>query len=288
MNALESVRLTPLMERTSGRPEIVIALIDGPVLMQDAALWSHNVRQFDGKLQATCAHASSSACMHGTFVASILAAKRGSGAPAICPDCTLLVRPIFSETNKDNGQMPSAAADELAQAIVDAVNSGASVLNLSVSVSESSAAGQAQLEQALSYAAARDVVSVVAAGNQGMVGGSALTSHPWAIPVIACDDSGQPVASSNLSASTGKNGLSAPGENVPVIGANAAISTISGTSAATPFVAGTAALLRSVFPRATAGAVKLALSQRRAGRRLSLVPPLLDAWAAYQVLAGTA
>lgn len=287
MIALELVSLTPVMERTSGRPEIVVALIDGPVLMQDAALWSNNVRQFRGNLPATCAQASSAACMHGTFVASILAAKRGSGAPAICPDCTLLVRPIFSEADNDNGQMPSATADELAQAIVDAVNSGASVLNLSVSVAEASVAGQEQLEQALNYAAAHDVVTVQAAGNQGMVGGSTLTSHPWAIPVIACADSGRPLASSNLSASTAKRGLRAPGENIPVIGADAATSTISGTSAAAPFVAGAAALLRSAFPRASAAAVKLALTSRRSGQRLSLVPPLLNAWAAYQALAGT-
>jgi subtilisin family serine protease len=276
------------MERTSGRPEIVIALIDGPVLMQDVALWGNNVRQFDSKLPATCKHASSAACMHGTFVASILAAKRDSGAPAICPDCTLLVRPIFPESDPHNGQMPSASPDELAGAIVDAVNGGASVLNLSVSLAESSAPGRKRLEEALNYAAARDVVTVAAAGNQGMIGGSVLTSHPWTIPVIACDDSGRPLASSNLSASTGQRGLSAPGENVRVIGPDAAISGISGTSAAAPFVAGTAALLRSAFSRATATAIKVALTDRKMGQRRGLIPPLLDAWAAYQVLVGMA
>ena len=45
---------------------------------------------------------------HGTYVAGILAARRGSGAPAICPGCTLLVRPIFLETASDNAEMPSA------------------------------------------------------------------------------------------------------------------------------------------------------------------------------------
>lgn len=276
------------MERTSGRPEIVIALIDGPVLMQNAALWSKNVRQLNGKLPTTCEQASSSACMHGTFVASILAAKRGSGAPAICPDCTLLVRPIFSEASQYGVQIPSATAGELAEAIVDAVNAGASILNLSVSLADSSAHGKTQLEQALNYAAARDVVTVVAAGNQGMIGNSVLTSHPWAIPVIACDDSGRPLVTSNLSASTGHNGLGAPGENLPVIGPGDAISRISGTSAAAPFVAGTAALLRSAFSRATATAIKTALTHRKMGQRRRLIPPLLDAWAAYQLLAGTA
>ena len=46
---------------------------------------------------AASARMSSAACVHGTFVAGILSAKRGSAAPAVCPDCTLLVNPVFSE-----------------------------------------------------------------------------------------------------------------------------------------------------------------------------------------------
>ena len=61
-----------------------------------------------------------------------------------------------------------------------------------------------------------------------------------------------------------------------------------GTSAATPFVTGTAALLWSMFPRATASAVKLALTQALTRQKASLMPPLLNAWVAYQSLATTA
>ena len=46
---------------------------------------------------AACKNASSIACRHGTFVAGILCAKRGLSAPAICPGCTLLLRPIFMD-----------------------------------------------------------------------------------------------------------------------------------------------------------------------------------------------
>jgi hypothetical protein len=38
--------------------------------------------------------------MHGTFVAGILCAKRGSVALAISPDCTLIIRTIFAEDRK--------------------------------------------------------------------------------------------------------------------------------------------------------------------------------------------
>ncbi|MGH7792592.1 MAG: peptidase S8, partial [Thermodesulfobacteriota bacterium] len=91
MNLLDLVKLTPLMELTSGRPEIIVGLIDGPVVMNHIGLSRENIREVPGTLAGTCALASSTACKHGTFVAGILCAKRGSVAPAICPNCTLLV-----------------------------------------------------------------------------------------------------------------------------------------------------------------------------------------------------
>ncbi|OKH51474.1 hypothetical protein NIES2101_17990 [Calothrix sp. HK-06] len=54
---------------------------------------------------------------------------------------------------------------------------------------------------------------------------------------------------------------------------------------AAPFVTGTIALLWSEFPTAEAIEVKLAVTQAYAGKRKTVVPPLLDAWAAYQVMA---
>jgi len=37
------------------------------------------------------------ACSHGTLVAGVLSARRDSLHPGICPGCTLVVRPIFSD-----------------------------------------------------------------------------------------------------------------------------------------------------------------------------------------------
>ena len=44
---LELVRLAPLMRLSSGRPEVAIVLIDRPVWMERAELWSANVEVFD-------------------------------------------------------------------------------------------------------------------------------------------------------------------------------------------------------------------------------------------------
>src|SRR6201993_3113130 len=152
------IRLTPLLERTHGTPEIKVGLIDGPVVIDHPDLASENIQEVPGESPGTCALPSSAACKHGTFVAGILLAKRGSAAPAICPGCTLLVRPIFRETNSGNGDMPSATPQELALAIVETVYAGAQILNLSASLVQPSARGEGELRFALDYAAQRAAI----------------------------------------------------------------------------------------------------------------------------------
>jgi len=282
MGPLDLINLTPLMERTSGIPKIKVGLIDGPVVLDHPDLATENILAVSGKLPAVCTQASSAACMHGTFVAGILCAKRDSPAPAICPNCTLLVRPIFSETISGNGQLPSATPEELAAAIVECIDAGAGILNLSATLAQPSAKDERQLEDALDYAARRGVIAVAAAGNQGTLGSSAITRHPWVIPVAAWDLQGRPMSQSNLGSSIGRRGLSAPGGDITSLGADSKPLTLSGTSAATPFVTGTIALLWSEFRAATMTEIKFAVTQGYAQRRTTVVPPLLDAWAAYR------
>jgi hypothetical protein len=90
MGPLDLVQLSGLMDRTSGRTEISVGMIDGPVLLNHPELSSEHVREVPGKLRGACARSDSVACMHGTFVAGILSARRGSTAPAICPMSSLL------------------------------------------------------------------------------------------------------------------------------------------------------------------------------------------------------
>jgi subtilisin family serine protease len=281
---LDLVGLSPLMAHTSGRPEISIGLIDGPVRLDHPDLAAENIREVPGKLSAACADASDAACAHGTFIAGILHAKRMSVAPAICPGCTLLVRPIFSDAPANGEQMPSASAAELADAVVDVINAGARVINLSVALQGPSPGGGRSLQEALDFALRRGVVVVAAAGNQGAVGGSVITSHPWVIPVVAYDDAGgRPMGISNLGASIGRCGLGAPGEAVTSLGVTNPL-TMGGTSAATPFVTGAVALIWSEFPAAAAAEVRSAVTQAGAPRRSTIVPPLLNAWASYQAM----
>jgi subtilisin family serine protease len=287
MNHLDLVKLTALMKLTSGRSEVVIGLIDGPVAMNHPDLVSENIRELPGSSQGTRAQANTTACIHGTSIAGILCAKRTSVAPAICPGCTLLVRPIFLETTSGNEQVPSATPEELGTAIIDSIEAGAHVLNLSVALVGSSSRGNRELEEALDYAVRRGVLVVAAAGNQGIMGSTTITSHTWAIPIVACDLQGRPISYSNLGNSIGRRGLSAPGVDITNLGVDDKPLSFGGTSAATPFVTGAIALLWSEFPNATAAEVKLAIAQASELRRPSVVPPLLNAWAAYQIMMKT-
>jgi subtilisin family serine protease len=287
MGILDSIRLTWLMELTSGRPEIVVGLIDGPVVGDHPDLASDRLREVRGKFKSACSRLDSAACQHGTFVAGILSAKRSSSAPAICPDCTLLVRSIFSETTPANGDMPSAKPEELAGAIIDCIDAGAHVVNISAAIAQPSTKSERDLAQALDEAARRGVIVVAAAGNQGTLGSTAITCHAWVIPVVAYDAAGRPMAQSNLGSSIGRRGLGAPGDQITSLGSAGEPLTSGGTSAAAPFVTGAIALLWSEFPSAAAAAVKLAVIQTRFARRATVVPPLLDAWGAYQSLSTT-
>ena len=283
MGPLDATELTALMERSRGREEISVALIDGPVALDHPDLASESVVELPGT-NAACSRKSSSACVHGTFIAGILHAKRGSSAPAICPHCTLLVRPIFSEEATGSNGIPSASSEELAAAVFETIDAGAKVLNMSLGITYASPRNERLLHEALDYAAHRGVLCVVAAGNQGTIGSSTLTRHPWAIPVVACNLQGRPMNLSNLATSIGRNGLSAPGEQITSLGTEGKPSSFEGTSAATPFVSGTAALLWSEFPSASAATIKLALTNIPGRQRKAIVPPLLNAAAAYSAL----
>ena len=165
--------------------------------------------------------------------------------------------------------------------MLDCIRAGAHLLNISAAIAQPSTKTEKAIAQALEEAARRGVIVAAAAGNQGTLGGTAIISHPWVIPVAACDAQGKPLDHSNFGSSIGRRGLCAPGDRIASLGSGGKPFTGGGTSAATPFVAGALALLWSEFPKASAAELKLAVLP---GRRVSVVPPLLDAWRAYQSL----
>ncbi len=286
MGILDRIGLTELVARTEGRSGVLIGLIDGPVSVNHPDFQPGALHEMPSARLAACRRTESIACSHGTFVAGMLSARRGALAPSLCPGCTVLVRPIFSEDlDRDGGEaLPNSSPEELACAIIDCVGAGVRLLNLSVTALRTSTAGRRTLIEAIDLAARRGVLVIAAAGNQASLSASPLTAHPWVIPVAAADQNGRPTGATNLGRSIGTFGLLAPGDAVTSLASQGPSQTRSGTSVAVPFVTGTAALLWSEFPSAVATDVKAALVGPPNARRARIVPPLLDVRSAYLAL----
>ncbi len=193
------------------------------------------------------------------------------------------MRPIFTDATSLD-ETPSTTPAELAQAILDCVEARARVLNISAALAPPFLKNEQALDKALTYAATRGVIVIAAAGNQRTLAGTTLTRHQWVVPVVSYDLRGRPSELSNLGHSIGRRGLGAPGDRITSLGTDGRPATSSGTSAAAPFVTGAIALLWSEFPSATASEVKGAVMHAHFRRRPTVVPPLLDAWGAYQAL----
>ena len=279
-SALDAVGLRRVMAIESGWEEVSVALLDGPVAVAHPSLDGACVRGTGSKQPTSCRRTTSFACRHGTFIAGILSARRGRGAPGICPGCVLLVRPIFSEDQ--DGTLPGAAPREVANAISESLDAGAELINISAALGPT-VGREPQLDAALEISARRGAIVIAAAGNDGTLGSSPLTRHVGVIPVTACDAAGRPMRASTVGRSHGLRGVSAPGAVMSLSPQGPSVA-LSGSSFAAALVTGACALLRSAFR--TVPAHEIVRAVRGSGRRTSVVPPLLDAWAAYQRLAG--
>lgn len=281
---MDLIRIDPLMQASTGAPEVRIGIVDGPVEASVQALQNASIRVVGDTVEPACKATASLACAHGTFVAGLLAAGREQGVPGLCPGCTFLIRPIFCEQVPDGDPCPVVSAVDLARAVVELVEAGARILNLSLGLSNTSIRAQPELHEAIDFARRRGVLVVVAAGNHGGIGHVPLFVHPWVLPVVACDAGGRFQPSSNTGPSIGRTGLMAPGVDIPGISSTGeGIARMSGTSVAAPFVTGAAALLWSLYPALRVETLRKALLLPGRARD-KIIPPLLDAEASRQAI----
>ncbi|MEW9032802.1 MAG: S8 family serine peptidase, partial [Planifilum fimeticola] len=130
----------------------------------------------------------------------------------------------------------SGTLDDVANGIIHAADSGADVISLSLGAS----VGATTLRDAVDYAWNRGVVVVAAAGNNG----TSLPSYPAyysnAIAVAATDSNDNKAYFSNYGSWVD---VAAPGVNIYSTYTGSSYASLSGTSMATPHVAGLAGLL---------------------------------------------
>jgi subtilisin family serine protease len=180
---------------------------------------------------------------------------------------------------------PSTTHEQVSEAIIQTVNAGADIINLSLGLSPSSLVTYRILLEAYDFMLVNTVQYISASGNQGNIGSISLIRHKWIIPVAACSEYGQLHPMSNFGASIRYRGLMAPGINIISAASGGGYMKTSSTSFAAPFVTGTVALLWSTFPKATPTeiihAIRLTASIRS---HRSVIPPLLNAEAAWDYL----
>jgi subtilisin family serine protease len=173
--------------------------------------------------------------------------------------------------------------EELSKSIIQTIDAGGKIINLSLGLSSSSLARIQGFRDAYDYALKKGVIVVAAAGNQGSFGQIAMYDHSWVIPVAACDTQGRIDPMSNFGYSISKSGLMAPGVNITSTAPGGKYTQMSGTSTAAPFVTGTLALLLSLFPETPAHKIINSLILNKVRNR-SIIPQLLNAQEAYKLL----
>jgi subtilisin family serine protease len=168
---------------------------------------------------------------HGSHCAGIvLAAENAVGMVGVAPEAQLIVGKVLG----DNG---SGLSTWIAAGIDWAVEQGADVISMSLgSPSEDS-----RIRAAIDRARTKGVIVVGAAGNEGPREGT--VGYPGGTPGVVCvaaiDDR---LATANFSSRGKQVQVAAPGVNIRSCYPGDRFATMSGTSMATPYAAGCAAL----------------------------------------------
>ena len=195
---------------------------------------------------------------HGTAVAGVIAGSgTGSGPVGVAPEADIASASVWL-----GGGAPAASQSTRVQAeraLRWAVDSGASVINLSLGWDDPS--WPVSWDDAFAYAYEHDAVVVACVGNRSQ--GATQAWSPATVPgVIGVGGLTQSDTVRDSSSAPGMAvDLMGPAEDIPVPFWDGGYGTADGCSFASPVVAGVAALLRSAHPDWSADQVTAALTE---------------------------
>jgi thermitase len=185
---------------------------------------------------------------HGTHCAGITAAQvnNGTGIAGIAgwtgaagaSDVSTKLMPVKVLDSAGSGTDATVA-----NGVIWAANNGAKVISLSLG-----GGGSTTLSNAMQYAWDKGCIIVAAAGNSGVATPSYPAAYPTVIAVAATDSTDTLASYSNYGAWVQ---VAAPGSNIYSTYPGSAYALMSGTSMATPHVAGEAALVWAHNPALT-------------------------------------
>lgn len=171
---------------------------------------------------------------HGTHCCGVIAAKRNDvGVVGVAPDAKLLVGKVLSDSGV-------GSSETIVKGITWAVDNGADIISMSFG----SPVSDPSIKRAIEYAASKNVLMVAAAGNEGP--GPMTISYPGRYPEVLSVAAVDPTRKVAKFSSRGPEvDIAAPGVDILSTYPPRNYAKLSGTSMATPFVAGVVALMLS-------------------------------------------
>ncbi|MFJ9864938.1 type VII secretion-associated serine protease mycosin [Streptomyces sp. NPDC101165] len=198
---------------------------------------------------------------HGTAMAGIIAGHghgpgNAEGVMGVAPEAKILpVRVILEDGDPARAKARTTRGNALADGIRWAADHGADVINLSLGDDSNSAHPEPSEDEAVQYALKKGVVVVASAGNGGDKGDhvSYPAAYPGVIAATAVDKYG---TRASFSTRRWYAAVSAPGVNVVIADPDHKYYEGWGTSAASAFVSGAAALIKAAHPTLTPPQIK--------------------------------
>jgi subtilisin len=217
---------------------------------------------------------------HGTHVSGTILANGGSdglGIYGVAPDAKLWAYKVL-------GNSGSGYSDDIANAIRHAADQAvAQSVNVVISMSLGSSSESSLITDAVNYAVSKGVLVVAAAGNSGpapnTIGYPAAT--PNAVAVASLDDSSTSQYGVSSFSSRGATAgdykivereveVSAPGRAIESTSNNGSYEVMSGTSMATPHIAGLAAKIWAANPSMSNSTLRAELQNRAKSNDVTL------------------
>lgn len=190
---------------------------------------------------------------HGTHVAGIVGARNNTyGTVGIAPDASLFAVKVMDSTG-------SGYVSDVIAGIDWSITNKMDIINLSLGTSRHSS----MLESIVNKAFNNGILVVAAAGNNGTSDGSGDTvEYPAryaSVIAVAATDSANRRGSFSATGSTIE--VAAPGVSVLSTHPGNRYASMSGTSMASPYVAGNIALLKEAFPNSNAMEIRKMLQE---------------------------
>ncbi len=177
---------------------------------------------------------------HGTHVAGILVARGPRMPRGVVPKCRILPVRVLGALRQGDKRVGAGLIDNINVAIKWAVDQGATIINMSLGVRHTG--GGLPHNDVIGYARRKGVTVIAAAGNDGQEQLYYPGALPHVLAVGAVDERGDVAPFSTYGRQVS---FVAPGTNIYSTYLDNEYAYSTGTSHATPFVTGAAALLRS-------------------------------------------